>query len=382
MNDDHSSIDTHELDRQIRAVLRVEPSADQIARLQRFWRQKSVTESRRRLLHWTAAAALIAATLSISLLRRDAIPRPAEPACMARAVTSSPRPTHPALDRPVAPAESVSEEIPHSAGRPPTAYERFVFTARAVQAARESRSSGIAAVDGLVEQLAGNPQTDARQLLKQCDLQRSDAEQLLLWRWLHSSDEPRRAVVRLLAVCSTTRSIAQFLRLSERAELRDDALGAIEQIAGVSGLAHAASQSADRNVRAGIFRRLFTADTEPALRAYLSLVQEDATRGEALAVADAASDRCLAMLLDRLGDEEKAVRLSAALVLGRVNGPEVTRSLIALVTRDSKSPAEAWIALTACRGQQVEQFFAYAMSDPQLLGHVNRARLWWVRMML
>ena len=75
------------------------------------------------------------------------------------------------------------------------------------------------------------------------------------------------------------------------------------------------------------------------------------------------------------------MRIAAALVLGHVNGPEVTNSLIALVTQEAaSSPTEAWIALLACRGEQAEEFFAYATRHPQLLGQVNRARVWWARM--
>ena len=122
-----------------------------------------------------------------------------------------------------------------------------------------------------------------------------------------------------------------------------------------------------------------SAAAEPALRSYLSLVGNEAVRDEALAVADALPQRLLAALLARLDDEDEAVRLSAALVLGHANGPEVTNSLIALVTREPPSPVEAWIALVACRGEQAEKFFAYATRQPLLLGQVNRARMWWAR---
>jgi hypothetical protein len=67
--------------------------------------------------------------------------------------------------------------------------------------------------------------------------------------------------------------------------------------------------------------------------------------------------------------------LAAATVLGHVNGPDVTRLLIARVTEKPADSTEAWMALMACRGEAAAQFLTYASHRPQLLGHLNNARV-------
>ncbi|MHB8900354.1 MAG: hypothetical protein ACYC6Y_16510, partial [Thermoguttaceae bacterium] len=68
----------------------------------------------------------------------------------------------------------------------------------------------------------------------------------------------------------------------------------------------------------------------------------------------------------------------AALVLGRANGPAVTRELIRRITAEPlTAPRETWIALLACRDRQAEVFLAYAARQPRLLGSFYRTRAWW-----
>jgi HEAT repeat protein len=84
-------------------------------------------------------------------------------------------------------------------------------------------------------------------------------------------------------------------------------------------------------------------------------------------------------LLDLLEDDDQAVRFAAALVLGRVNGPVVTRALVERVTENPSGATEAWIALVACRGELADEFLAFASREPRFLGHVNGARVRWAR---
>jgi HEAT repeat protein len=125
---------------------------------------------------------------------------------------------------------------------------------------------------------------------------------------------------------------------------------------------------------------LLASESDVALRNYLSLVAHNATRDEALAIVREVSAPVVGQLFALLEDEDKTVRLGAALVLGKVNGAEVTRSLIARVTARPAGSTEAWIALLACRGELAEDFFAYATQRPQLLGYVNGARLQWAQL--
>jgi HEAT repeat protein len=207
----------------------------------------------------------------------------------------------------------------------------------------------------------------------------------LLKRLPRSSDSDKRAVLRLLAVCGSEKSVPALLKLSRRNGFRDESLAAVEQIVGKAGLAQAVRQADDPQVRRVLIARLLSADEEQShapVRDFLSLVRDATMRGDALAAAETVPQLPIEALLTMLESDDKSVRLSAALVLGHVNGPEVTRHLVGLVTAKKPAPTEAWIALLACRGELAEEFLGYATRSPQLLGQVNTARIEWARMNL
>jgi len=199
----------------------------------------------------------------------------------------------------------------------------------------------------------------------------------LLRRLSQSDDAEREVILRLLAVCGTDRSVPALLRLGQRETLRDDALTTIEQIVGVEKLSEVVRYSPNREVRSALLRRLLTLDTEPALIGFLSLVRDDATNREALAVVEETPRLPIAALLAALDHQDKSIRQSAALVLGHANDAEVTKLLIARVTEKPSDSTEAWLALMVSRGELAGEFLAYATNRPQLLGHFNAARVEW-----
>ena len=384
MNHNDPDMNIDDLDEQIRAALQVERSPQQLARLACFWQQQSRAEIRRRHIRrvatLAAAATLVAVTVSVRLWRQEPVQQPLEANRPTAVVSAAPDPIDGDTPERGVAVKSPLEERSLSAGRPATTYERFVFAAHTRTPVTGKRPSVVAMVDEVIEQLRRDPDADVEQLAESSDLMECDAERLLLRRLLRSNDDQRHAVLRLLAACGTPQSTPHLLELSRREAFRDEALATLERIVGVERLADIVGQATDRRVRTALLKRLLTADCEPALRGYLSLIHDDAICGEALAVADAAAQPLLGQLLTLLDDEDDSVRISAALVLGHMNGPEVTNSLIARVTQEPPSPTEAWIALLACRGVQAEEFFAYATRQPQLLGQVNLARVWWARM--
>jgi hypothetical protein len=383
MNHNDPDMNPDSLDEQIRAALRVEGSPQQLARVERFWQRQSRAERRRRQIRRAAALAttvLVAVTASIWLWRQEPAHQPPEVNRPRPIAPNAPDPNRADAPKRTVAVESAGDERSLSTGRPPTTYERFLFVAYTRKSVAGGRPAAVATIDQVIEQLARDPGADAEQLAESSGLMKCDAEPLLLRQLLRCGDEKKHAILQLLVVCGTPRSVPHLLRLSRREAFRDEALATIQRIVGVERLADVVGQTTDRRVRAALYRRLLTANCGPALRAYLSLVHNDATRGEALAVADAAEQPLRDALLALLEDEDKAVRTSAALVLGHVNGPEVTKSLIALVMQKPPNPAEAWIALLACRGERAEEFLAYATRQPQLLGQVNRARMRWARM--
>ena len=407
MNHNDPNQETDDLDQQIKAALQVEQSPQQVARLTDFWQQQSRSEIRRRHIRRVAAlataiAAMVAVSVSVRLWRQEPTQHPLEVNRPTAAVAVTPNSIHDdAPQRDVPQRDVPQRDVPQrdvpqrdvvdkptieekslSAGRPATTYERFLFavhTRKPVAQRRPSVVAMVATVDKAIEQLCRDPDTDVEQLAESFGPMGGNAQRLLLRRLLRSNDDQKHAVLRLLAVCGTPQSTQLLLRLGRREAFRDEALATLQRIVGVERLADVVGRTTDRRVRAAILSRMLTADPKPALRSFLALIHDDAIRGEALAVADANARPLLGELLTLLEDEDESVRISAAVVLGHVNGPEVTDSLIARVTQESPPPSEAWIALLACRGARAEEFFAYATRQPKLLGQVNLARVWWAR---
>jgi HEAT repeat protein len=187
-------------------------------------------------------------------------------------------------------------------------------------------------------------------------------------------------MIRLLGQHGTRRSTPALLKAADEKSLRTPAIAAIEQLAGSTGLADAAAQSSNRSVRRALIERLLSIGSDPALRSYLSLASNPALRADALAAADEMKAPPTNKLLMLLKDDDKEVRLSAAMTLGYINGPQVTKELIAIVSDDPAAPPEAWLALLACRDESAERFLAGASQHPRQLGQVNNARMMWARM--
>jgi hypothetical protein len=353
MNDNNSNMNHNDLDRQIRAALDAQPSPERLERLERFWREHAHPQRRRpHLLRRTArlaafaAAALVLLGVSIHLCRRDPAHRPV-------ARHDAPRPAHhppqvtpdQTQDNAIAAASSPEQDTSttRSAGRPPTAYERLIFLASSRHTAAAKPPSKTAAEprppSKPVNQLAEQPQP-------------------------HQPKSPQHETP---ARAERPINVGQLVRLARGTN--------------------------DRCRRAAILRRLLTADSEPALRAYLCFVYDPATRADALAAAEPVSGPPLARLLRSLNDDDKRVRFSAAAVLGHVDGPEISDKLIALVTRHQceqpsaeqpilkrearpprrSCPLEAWIALMQCRSEHARRFLAYASHHPKYINQYNRA---------
>ena len=332
MNMNGYNMNHNDLDTRIRAALRVEPSRQQLDRLEEFWRQHSFAARRRRRIRFAAGSmAAVAVTIflvvTISVYYRTNEPArcPVEIERQTLADSREPDTNSTDASKDVLAAQSPPKEKSLSAGRPPTAYELLFFVAKTGVPVATNRSPKIANKDVTPDRLARDPQLDVEQLVESCDL---------------------------------------------------------------SQLPQLACQTDSPSVRAAIYERLLNAGSEPALRGYLSLVRSETLGAESLAVADAVSGKLLDRLLALLKDEDEGVRLAAAMVLGHANGPEVAAALIEFVTEEppnpteAPSPTEAWMAILACRGRQVEEFIDYVMCQPKLLGQFNRARVRLSRMTL
>lgn len=371
------------LDPLIRDALHAEPAAEQIAQLEAFWQSRSRRERRwrmgRRAL--ALAASVLAAAAVASWIMRERIgqgdladvPRPEAN------IAGEMQPPN------AAPPETAIAESPTlPMGRAPTAMEQLAFYSGKQRGATAADEMLATVVEDMIRQVVGG-EVEPQQAVDATGIAMAGIERELLKRLPRSIENEKRTVVRLLSACGSDKSVPALLKLSRRSGFRDESLAAVEQIVGTAGLAQAARLAGDPQSRRVLMVRLLSAgeeQTHAPVRDFLALVQDAATRGDALAAAEAVPQLPLETLLAMLKSDDKPVRLSAALVLGHVNGPEVTRHLVELVTAERSAPTEAWIALLACRGELAEEFLGYAARSPQLLGQVNTARIEWARMNL
>jgi len=372
-----------DFDELVRGALTTETPAEQLVRLEQFWRRRSqAQQAQRRVSRWRvvalAASVLLVASVGMWLWSRPMQLRPKD-AVAER--SRQPGVAAVAADEDGAtslPSESAKSQ--RSAGRPATAYEQLMFAMSSARSADAETASLTTAIDKAIEQLSSDPTADVRQAELPTGVNPATAEPRLLRRLSDAKGDQRLPVLKLLAVWGTHHSTPALLRAARDEPLRREALATLEHIVGPEGLAMAATKAADPAVRTAIYRRLLAADSPVALRSYLSLVSDKTFRAEALSAADKVAQPPLDTLLTLLTDEDKHVRVSAALVLGRLNGPDVTAALIALVAENPSAPPEAWVALLSCRGESADRFLADASRHPRMLGHVNNARLFWARM--
>lgn len=364
----------------IRDALRVDPQPHEIARLEAFWHAESKRDRRKRSWRrsFAMAASLLFAVSIVGWVVRQqfgGVEVVQAPLAIEKSVPKT-------IERSPDPPQFVDSQPPSpSLGRKPTALEMFVFYSQAQRRGKHANASLAALVDDMVEQVSSG-KADSRQAVEDAGIAVAGIERELLRRLARAKAEQKPALLRLLAVSGSQKSTPALLRLSRRREFRDEALATIEQIIGTAGLADVVRQSNDPQVRRDLMRRMLAADSDEATAAFLSLVQVPALRGEALTAANGVREFPIETLFALLQSDDERVRLSSALVLGHVNGPEITRRLVAVVTAQQSAPTEVWMALLTCRGELAEEFLSYATRNPQLLGHVNQARTQWVRMNL
>ncbi len=332
-------------DRIIRQALELETDDLRVERLQEYWQRQShhIDRKRRNLL----AASLIAASLvAVSMffaqheLNDDKTPSVDDK--LASAMNDSP-----AIESDSRPRKH-EDYSPRLNGRQPTEYERILFAARTPHRLTAQRFNP-ATVEGLALSLTESTSSKVGEVLA-------------------------------AAGCSRRDAVDQLLELSRTSSQHELAFAALEKLVGVSGLGPLAQNSRDPEVRGALVSRLLEINTEVSIREFLSLVSDKLLREEALALIEQDTNPPIGQLFALLDDQEKKVRLAAAVTLGYLNGPDVTRQLIARVNEQPSKSTEAWLALLACRGEMADEFLAYAGRRPHLLGYYNNARVLWAQM--
>ena len=362
------------LDQAIRRALEVDTDQQRLARLEQYWIQQTQWRRRTRQTIALAAAAVLAFAICGVVWNRQRNTLPPQAAIDSTSVPEAIQPSDPVLI-----SDDKGQSISAVAGRLPTTYERFVFAARTRTQVPTTAPTLRTTIDEAIDKLTRDPDTKVTQVFDALLYRPGDAEALLLGRLSESTDE-KLAILQLLSVCGTPQSLPALLLLSQSEALRDEAFVTMERIVGIERLAEVVATSPNHRVRTALMRRLFESESEPAMRGFLSLLRDHTTRSEALTVAKQAPRPPVTALMAFLDHDEPWLRLSAAIVLGHMNGPTVTKSLIGRVMQKPADSTEAWIALLACRGEVAEEFFAYATQRPQLLGYFNNARVRWAQM--
>lgn len=107
---------------------------------------------------------------------------------------------------------------------------------------------------------------------------------------------------------------------------------------------------------------------------FLKYVRDPATRDDALAATERVEHPPLKQLLDALDDPHEEVRLAAARVLGRIDGPITTAALVRRVN-DPAVRREALAALMFSDGPEAATFLRAARGNPRLAAQVHSLEL-------
>jgi hypothetical protein len=109
-----------------------------------------------------------------------------------------------------------------------------------------------------------------------------------------------------------------------------------------------------------------------AVRPFLERVADPSTRSASLAELDHLKSPPIEQLLTFLSDPRGDLRIAAALALGRIDGPILTRRLINMIERN-QSRREAFIALASSRGRDAQLYVRGAAASDQFAGIARSA---------
>jgi hypothetical protein len=375
-----------DFDQLLRGALDVEPQPAQLARLETFWRDQMRVDARRRNVRWLAAATILVAAAAWAGVasRRGLRTAPAPQSTEIAASPSGNDVMTAAESANAAQARRALTTTSPSAGRAPTVYERLAFAAAAPAAEQNGPIATIADIDAAIARLVAAPTKDVTKVAQETGraigLRDRRIARMLQSRFRRASQDERLAIIALAAGSGSVDFVPWLLKTAARPVLREASLSAVEAIAGAENVAAIARRADHPSVRVALMTRLLTSGSQQAVLQYLALVVDRTIRDEALSAAEAAQPLPLDALLAHLDDDDKAIRLAAAQVLGHVNGPEVSRALITRLSQPDQPTVEAWMALLACRGEAVDRFLRQAVYEPRFLPQVNNARAYWARM--
>lgn len=381
------------LDEVLRTARWPEPQPNQLRRLQVRWSGLWLARVRRRraasVLCLVAAAAGLLIAVCVWMDRAGAPWKPRE---IAPAVPQTePREGPPrqvaetpdnAVDPPGPPDDETKTRKPEPApdpskavarSRPATPYEKLAFRmlTRRRPPTREQPDREL--LQAAMERRVTEPNADLDELAEPL-LAARRANELALIAWVQQTRGARQvAAIDLLGRIGTRQSVPLLAGLAALPETHAAAVRGLARLADAGTIALLAGEEVDPDLQEELFAALLGRGDARAVAAYLEFVGERETRGSALAALDRVADPPLGLLFESLASPQQAQRSAAAVVLGRIDGPEVSRRLIQMVLQDVLR-REALLALTANSGAEASQFVALARNDPSLAGSAQAAQ--------
>jgi len=384
-----------ELDDLLRQAAWPEPDPAVVERLRGHWRSLVAERRRRSLRRWmsAAAAAVLLGVGSWLFWPRPPQNEVAIPAAPPRnrelPVTDRNRASSPdfGVERRADGASEApaAQETEYVWSRPATAYQEFVLAA--VQRGRPARPAARAdsisetgsqpevdPLEKVLQSLIADPAADVATVAQSLMPRRAFYERQLLERLPRAPADGKIASIQLLAYLGSSRSVPALLQLSRSRETHAAAIRAVMPHADAVLLADLIRREPAHGLQRELFIALMSRGQSPALAVYLELVSEPGTRDQALAALDAVPHPPVELLFGFLNGAEPGQQLPAALVLGRLNGPQITQRLIQqALSNIHQQPA--LIALLANHSDEARRFVSLAQRDQSLFAAVHSARL-------
>jgi hypothetical protein len=226
-------------------------------------------------------------------------------------------------------------------------------------------------LDEAVEALA-NGTTTLEEVVRSVAPQAALAEQQLITLAGQTNAYRQLAIVRLLAVIGTPRSLPILMELRKTPELRDEATRGIVRLAAPIVLARLAIQETDAKVQKQLLAALLERDSREAVDLFLNLASNPLTTRAALDCLSSVKEAPVDLLVENLHAPKVSRRLIAARVLGGLCDTSVSQRLIAMAVQGD-SRREALVALLSSCDPQASQFLKSGYRDPNWAALIQAA---------
>jgi len=256
--------------------------------------------------------------------------------------------------------------------RPANAYERLLVRSIERRRTLPPRVAPTTANERLQQYLAGH--LELGQLTEDTGRSSPDLERLAITQISQSSPEEQHKLIALLREIGGPASVPAFVELSDAEATHDAAFDAILELADADTLLQLAYRHQDAEMRSRLCQELLARNEERAIAAFLQLVMDPAQRQIALEGLDTEATLPIDLLFRFMRSSDPSRRLAAAIVLGRIDRPEVTERLIA-VARSQFNRQEALVALLVDRDRRAQEFLALAQRDQGFFAAVNSAHV-------